>query len=177
MATTTLRERLAEYGDRIAVLEARAKYEAGGMASPRIRRHLAALRREEEAARAVVRLAPEEAEERLGRLATRIEVAEHALTADLTEDRERFVASVTAELHGWDTYLERLQTTAAARARQARERAEAEIGDVRRRRMALDERLTQARDANGSWREQRERLAAARDELEQKADELSAKLG
>ncbi|MBV8256624.1 MAG: hypothetical protein JO073_02290 [Actinobacteria bacterium] len=177
MSTTTLRERLAELGDRIAVLEARARYEANGNTSPRIRRHLAALRREEEAARAVVRLAPEEAEERLGRLATRIEVAEHALTADLSEDRDRFMASVAAELHGWDTYLERLQTTAAVRAWKAREQAETAIGDVRRRRIAVDEHLAEAREAPAmAWQEQRERLAAARDELEERADELSAKL-
>ena len=59
----------------------------------------------------------------------------------------------------------------------AREQAEAAIGDVRDRRLAVDERLAQARDAAGDVsQEARTRVTAARDELEEKADELSAKL-
>ena len=76
---------------------------------------------------------------------------------------------------GWDTYVERLQATAVARAGTSRERAEAAIADVRTRRIDVFDRLTQAwRDVNGAWREERDKVSAARDALEQEADELSA---
>jgi len=84
---------------------------------------------------------------------------------------------VEAELHSWDTYLERLQTSVAAKAWKARERAEAAIGDVRIRRIAVGERLAQVRYSDGAAsQEARKRVTAARDELEQKAAELSARL-
>ena len=55
--------------------------------------------------------------------------------------------------------------------------AEAGIGEVRSRRIAVDERLARTRDGVGdAWQEQRNRISAARDELEQRADELSTKL-
>ena len=121
--------------------------------------------------------APDEVEERLGRLKTRLDVAEHALAADSSRDWETFAGAVEAELRSWDTYLERLQTSAASRAWKAREQAEGAIGNVRTRRIAVDERLAEAREAAGDeLRERRERVSAARDELEQKADELSATL-
>ena len=61
-----------------------------------------------------------------------------------------------AELHSWDTYLERLQTSVAARAWKAREQAETAIGDVRSRRIAVDEHLAQVRDAAGdAWQDAR----------------------
>jgi chromosome segregation ATPase len=84
---------------------------------------------------------------------------------------------VEAELESWDTYLERLQTTVATKAWHAREQAEAEIGDVRSRRVAVDERLAQARGVAGDASQaHKERVSAALEEFEQKADELSAKL-
>ena len=59
----------------------------------------------------------------------------------------------------------------------AREQAEAAIADVRTRRIAVYHRLGLAReDVNGACHEQRHHVSAARDELEQKADELSANL-
>ena len=61
--------------------------------------------------------------------------------------------------------------------RAARERAEAAIADVRTERIAVYHRLAQAReDVNGAWHEQRNHVSEARDELERKADELSAKI-
>jgi hypothetical protein len=99
--------------------------------------------------------------------------AEHSLTADLSGDRPTFVAAVEAELDSWDTYLERLQTSVAANAWKTRARAEAAIADVRTRRIAVDEHLANGGEA---WQEQRTLVIAARDELEQKADELSTKL-
>ena len=146
-------------------------------ATPRIRRHLDALHQEETAVRAAVRQAPDEVEEKLGQLKTRLDVAEHSLEADASDDWATFAAAVEAELHSWDTYLERLQTSVAAKAWKAREQAEAAIGDVRSRRIAVDERLAQARDSAGdASQEARKRITAARDELEQKAAELSTKL-
>jgi hypothetical protein len=116
-------------------------------------------------------------EQRLAQLKTRLDVAERSLAADVSGDWPTFAAAVESELESWDTYLERLQTTVAARVWHTREQAEAAIADVRSLRIAVGERLAQAGDgaANGS-QGQRERVGAARDELEQKADELSAKL-
>ena len=65
----------------------------------------------------------------------------------------------------------------AAKAWKAREQAEAAIGDVRGRRIAVGERLAQTRDPAGATsQEARKHITAARDELEQKAAELSTKL-
>jgi cellobiose-specific phosphotransferase system component IIA len=64
-----------------------------------------------------------------------------------------------------------------AKAGNARERAEAAIADVRTRRIAVYDRLAQARDdVDGAWHEQKNHVSAARDELEQMADELSARI-
>jgi hypothetical protein len=170
MSTTTIDEQLAEARRRIHRLQANA-------ASPRIRRHLRALQQEEASARAATRQAPDEVEEKLGLLKTRLDVAEHSLATDLAGDWASFVAAVEAELSSWDTYLERLQTSVAASAWKAREQAEATISEIRSRRIAVDERLAQARASAGAVsHEARRRVTAARDELEEKADDLSANL-
>ena len=172
MSTTTIDDQFAEIRRRVDRLQARAQ-----VGAQRIRRHLDALHQEEAAVRAAARQAPDEVEEKLGRLRTRLDVAEHSLDADASEDWEAFVAAVEAELQSWDTYLERLQTGVAAKAWKVREQAEAAIGDVRSRRIALGERLAQVRDSAGAAsKEAREDLTASRDELEQKAAELSTKL-
>jgi hypothetical protein len=176
MTLNTIDEPLAQASARIGQLKARAQ-RIPAAARPRTRRRIAALQHEETSVRAATRVTPDEFEARLGRLKTRIDIAERSMAADVSDSRVQFAAAVEAELSGWDTYLERLQTAAATTARKAREQAEAAISELRRCRIAVDERLTQAREAaGGSWKEQRERVAAARDELEQKADELSAKL-
>jgi predicted nucleic acid-binding Zn-ribbon protein len=119
--------------------------------------------------------APDEVEEKLGQLRTRLAVAENSLFADVSDEWTRFAAAVEEELRSWDTYLERLQATAVAKAGNARERAEAAIADVRTQRIAVSDRLAQARaEVNVAWHEQRSQVSAARDELERKADELSA---
>jgi len=123
---------------------------AGG--TPRLRRHLDLV---------------EDVEQKLAQLRTRLDVAERSLTADVSDDWPTYAAAVEAELESWDTYLERLQATVATRAWHAREQAERAIGEVRSHRIAVDESL-----AHG----EKELVGAARDELEQKADELSAKL-
>ena len=99
------------------------------------------------------------------------------MVADVSDEWTTFAGAVEDELRSWDTYLERLQATAATKDGNARERAEAAIADVRTRRIAVYDRLAQARrDVNGAWHVQRNHVSAARDELEQKADELSAKI-
>jgi hypothetical protein len=145
VSTTTIEEQLAQVRHRIEQLHASG-------AAPRLQRHLDLV---------------EDVEQRLAQLKTRLDVAERSLAADVSDDWATFAAAVEAELESWDTYLERLQTTVATRAWHAREQAEAAIGEVRGRRLAVNDSL-----AHGV----RERVSAARDELEEKADELSAKL-
>jgi DNA repair ATPase RecN len=154
VSTTTIEEQLAEIRHRIDRLQT-----SGGL--PRLQRHLDLV---------------EDFEQKLAQLKTRLDVADRSLAADATDDWATYAAAVEAELASWDTYLERLQTTAATRAWHAREHAEAAIGDVRSRRIAVGERLKQAPVGDGGWQEYRERVGEARDELEQKADDLSAQL-
>ena len=176
MSTTTIEEQLAEIRGRIDRLRT-LEQAAAGAERARIRRHLDVLQQEEASVRDALRHAPDDVEEKLGQLSTRLVVAEHSLAADLSDDWTTFAAAVEAELRRWDDYLERLQTSVAEKAWKARERAEAAIGDVRNRRIEVDERLAHARNASGDATEDaRRRVTAARDELEQKADELSAKL-
>jgi DNA repair exonuclease SbcCD ATPase subunit len=154
VSRTTIEDQLAEVRRRIEQLHA-----SGG--APRLRRHLDLV---------------DDVERKLAQLKARLDVAERSLAADVSGDWTVFAAAVEAELESWDTYLERLQTTVATRAWHAREQAEEAIGDIRSRRIAVDERLAQALEAAGDRQEQWQRVSAARDELEQKADELSAKL-
>lgn len=176
MSTTTIEDQLTDVRRRMARLQVLAH--SGLVAErARIQRHLDALHREEASALAAVRGGSDEAEQKLGQLRTRLAVAENSLAADASDDWTTFAAAVEDELRTWDTYLERLQATAVAEAGTARERAEAAIADVRTRRIAVYDRLAQARDdVDGAWHEQRNHVSAARDELEQKADELSEKI-
>jgi small-conductance mechanosensitive channel len=163
MSRTTVEDQLAEFRRRIDRLQALAQVDAAVQRS-RIQRHLDALHTEEASVAAAARWAPDEVEEKLGRLKTRLIVAEHSVVADVSDDWATFAAAVEGELRSWDIYLERLQTSAAAKALEARD-------------LAIDDRLAQARTAAGdAWQEQRKRVTAARDELEQKAAELSTKL-
>ena len=176
MSTTTIEDQLAEVRRQIARLQALAQTRpaAGGA---RIQRHLDALHQEEASVLAAVRGGPDEVVEKLGKLRTRLAVAENSLIADVSDEWTRFAAAVEDELRSWDTYLERLQATAVAKAGNARERAEAAIADVRTQRIAVDDLLAQAReDVNSAWHDQRNHVSSARDALEQKADELSASI-
>ena len=111
MSRTTIEEQLVRIRQRVGSI--RLRLHADGRAErSRIERHLEALHDEEVSLRSAARSAPDEVEERLGRLRSRLDVAEHALTADSSGDWATFAAAVEAELRSWDTYLERLQTTA-----------------------------------------------------------------
>jgi hypothetical protein len=173
---TTIEDELAEVRFRIDRMQARAQAGVPADVLPRIQRQLDALHQDEASVRAPASQAPDEVEEKLGRLKSRVDVAEHSLTADLSDDWATFAAAVEEELRGWDTYLERLQTGVAANASKTREQAETAIAEVRSRRIAVEERLAQACDGAGDGgREQRERVTAARDELAQKAHQLPTK--
>lgn len=176
MSAITNDDQLAEIRRRIDRLQALAQ--AGPAEnSPRIRRHLDALRREEASIVAAAPEAADHVDEKVGQLKTRLAVAENSVVADISDDWTTFARAVEDELRSWDTYLERLQATAATKDGSARERAEAAIADVRTRRIAVDDRLAQARkNVNGAWHEPRKHVIAARDELERKADELPAKV-
>jgi len=177
MTTTAIEDQLAEVRRRIYRLQARAKAAEALGVRTRTRRHLDALAQAEAAVHDAAGLPPDEVEDALGQLKTRLDVAERSLAVDLSDDWPTFTVAVKAELHSWDTYLERLQASAAAKAWKARERAEAAIGEIRSRRIAVDEHLARANGAGGAvWQEHRTRVTAARDELERKADELSASL-
>jgi hypothetical protein len=174
MNTIKISDELAEIRGRIDRL--RAFEQAGGAGErARVRRHLGILRTEEASVREDLLHAPDEAEARLGRLRTRLYVAEHSLAADLSDDWATFASDVEAELRRWDDYLERLQTTAAAKAPNEREQAEAAIGLVRTRRIEVGERVAEARDvAAYAPEEARRRVNVAREKLERQAGELSA---
>ena len=173
MSTTTIDDQLVEIRRRIDRLQARARADA-----PRIWRHLDALGQAEAAVRAALRQeASDEVEETLAQLKTRLDIAERSLEADASDDWPTFAAAVEAELRSWDTYLERLQTSVAAKAWKAREQAEAAIGEVRSRRIAVGERLVQAPHSDDPPSQNaRKRITAARNELDKRAAELSTKL-
>ena len=175
MPTTTVEERLAEMGRQVDGLEAKARA-GGGQAKSRIQRQLGALRQQEASARAAAHEGTEAFDEKFEQFEARFRVAQSSLAADLASNRKKFADAVENELHSWDTYFERLQAQTALRAASAREQSEAAISDLRRRRNTLAERLADARSASGeAWDEQKQRIAAARDDLERKADEVSAK--
>jgi hypothetical protein len=177
LTITTIEDQLAEVRFRIDRMQARAQAGAAADVQSRIQRHLDALHQDEASVRAAANQAPDEVEEKLGRLNSRLDVAEHSLTADLSDDWATFAAAVEEELRSWDTYLERLQTAVAANAWKTREQAETEIAEVRSRRIAVEQHLAQACDGAGDGgHEQRERVTAARDELAHKAHQLPTKL-
>ena len=175
MSTPTIEDPVKDARRRIDRLQAFAQIAPAD--SSRIRRHLDALHREEAFVLAAARETPDEVDQKLGQLRTRLAVAQNSLLADIADEWTTFAGGVEDELRSWDTYLERLQATVVAKAGNARERAEAAIADVRTRRIAVDESLEQARDdVDGAWHEQRNEVDAARDELEQKADGLLARI-
>jgi hypothetical protein len=175
MPTTTFEERLAQMGRQIDQLEAKGRSSASE-ATARIQCEIGALREQEACARAAAAEPTDSFDEKFEQFQARLRVAQSAVAADLTENREEFADAVDDELREWDTYFERLQAQTALRAASTREKGEAGISDLRRRRNEVAERLVDVRAASGeAWEEQKKRLGAARDDLERKADELSAR--
>jgi hypothetical protein len=162
-------------GRRIDGLDAKARA-GGGEANSRVQRQLGGLRQQEASARAAAHEGAEAFDAKFEQFAARFRVAQSSLAADLADNRKKYADAVENELHNWDTYFERLQAQTALRAASAREQSEAAISDLRRRRNTLAEQLADARSASGeAWDEQKKHIAAARDDLERKADEVSAK--
>jgi hypothetical protein len=170
MRVSNVNHQLAELSRRIDRLEGLVQVDAAVDASPRIRRDVGALHDGEELVLAAARRAPDDVEETIGLLQTRLAVAEHAAVADLSDDWNTFAAGVEDELRSWNAYLDRLQASLADKDRNARGRANTAIDDVRTCRIAVYDELVQAGDGQA----RRERVAAARNELVQRADELSA---
>lgn len=176
MSTTTIDDQLAEVRRRIERLQARASA-VSSPESVRPARCLAGLRRMEISARAAAHDDPGALGEKLAQLNARLDVAEHSLAVDVAADRAAFAAAIDAELRSWDTYLERLQMSVAAKASLARERSETAIGRIRACRIAVDEHLSDLRaDSGDAWPHERRRVTEACTELERRADALSAKL-
>ena len=125
MSTTTIEDQLTELRSRVDWLQALATEipEHTG-----IWRHVHAVRGQEAAVLNAARESPDDAfDEKLGQLKTRLAVAERSLVADMSDDWATFAEAVEEELRSWDTYLERLQATAATRPWKARKQAEAAI--------------------------------------------------
>lgn len=175
MGTTAVDERLDEMRRQIEALEAKGR-SSTGEAKSRIQRQLGTLRQQETSARAAAEKRTDTFDEKFEQFQARFHIAESAIAADLSGNRNEFADAVDDELRKWDTYVERLQARAALRAATARDRAESSISDLRRRRNNIAERLVVARTSSGDeWNEQKKQIGAARDELQRKADELSAK--
>jgi hypothetical protein len=174
MGTTAVDERLDEMRRQLEALEAKARATSGEPKS-RIQRQLGTLRQQEASARTAAEQWTDTFDEKFEQFQARFHVAESAVAADLSGNRNEFADGVDDELHKWDTYFERLQAQTALRAANARERAESSISDLRRDRNDIAERLAAARTSSGGgWNEQRKQIGAARDELQRKADEFSA---
>jgi hypothetical protein len=160
--------RLAEAHGRVERLEEDAQGTAEENA--RITRHLDAVRAAQASAVAAAREAGDRFENALETLATRLAIARHRLTAELTHDRDRFEWAVEQELRDWETYLSRLEHGSAKEGSTGGASQEA-VAELRLRYKAVESRLGELRAATGeTWSERRELVEAALDELEQAAD-------
>lgn len=190
--------RLDEMHERIGELETKAQ-EAGDRAKQSIEGQVEALRQHEAAARAAAREAHEvrtrnvaahaeaaetklrqvdgAADAKVEQLQTRLKAAEKALAAELAEDRQAFTDAINAYLDDFKELSEELNQKAKTLSGSAREQADAAISDVRRSRDAVAEQVAQARAASDErWRESKASVAAARAELERKADAAMKKI-
>ena len=139
----------------------------------RIRRHLDAVRGAEASAAKAARGTRDRFGGALEDLVTRLVIARHRLVAELTNDRRLFERAVEAELREWRVYGERLRQRAAAKGGSAAERSQLALAELESRNDEVARRLREVRTASDeTWRERRERVDAALDELEHAADAL-----
>ena len=160
---------------RIKGLEATAA-SATAPAKGRIDQQLATLRAHETAARSIAHQDPRAFDERFEECSRRLRVAHSAVEPRLRRDPERFTDAVEerSSTNGTRT-SSGCRRRPRSEPREPRHQAEAAISRVRQRRNSVADQLTHARAARGpAWDEEKARLAALRDELERKADELSA---
>jgi len=175
VATKTTDDMLAEIRRHIDQLEARADSAAADTRA-RLQDRFARLREEEASAWAAIRAKAEAVDEKVRQLEIDIAIAENRLASEMAEDATSFAEAVEAELHDWDAAIERLQTRVVTRAQDVREQAEAEIAALRQARNRAAERLTALRaSADDAWQVQRNRVAEALDDLEQKVREAALK--
>ena len=167
MATKTIDDTWAEIRRQIDELETRA-VRGEHRTRARLRDRLESLRAEEAAAWEAVHEQAEAVDEKVRQLEIDIAIAESRLASELADDTTSFAEAVEAELHDWDAAIERLQTRAATKPQAAREQAEAEIAALRRARNRAAEQVAALPGFSDSWKEQRDRITNALDELERK---------
>jgi DNA anti-recombination protein RmuC len=176
VATRTTEDVLAEIRRHIDALEASADGSAPETRA-RLQDRFDSLRKDEASAWAAAGEKAEAVDEKFRQLEIDIAIAESRMASEMADDASSFAEAVEAELHGWEATIERLQTHAATNAEHAREQAEAEIAELRRWRNRAAERLAEVRtSAGGAWEEQKTRVLAALEELEQKVRNAMAKI-
>ena len=161
--------RLTIAKSRIDDLEADARGAGSLEETTQVNRHVEALRKAYASARAAAQAAGSRFEDTFEELGTRLRIAEHRRAAEVARTRDDFVRSVEAELHAWDSYLDQLQKRSVAQTRGGR--AEVSTSELRLRRNEAARRLGDVRTApDGVWREHRERVFEALDELDHAAE-------
>jgi predicted nucleic acid-binding Zn-ribbon protein len=165
---------LAETRRHIDELEARVDSSATETQA-RLQHRLDSLREQEASAWEAVRAKAEAVDEQFRQLEIDIAIAENRLAAELADDVTSFEEAVEAELHDWDTAIERLQTRAAAKAQEARKQAEAAIAALRQARNRAAGLLTALHASSDAWKEQTNRVTEALDDRELKVREAALK--
>jgi hypothetical protein len=138
-----------------------------------IRRHLDAVRAAEASAAEAARGTRDRFEDALEDLGTRLAIARHRLVAEVTNDRRLFERAVEGELREWRMYGERLRERSAAEGGSEAERSQLALAELDSRQDEVLRRLHEMQAApDETWRERRERVETALDELEHAADAL-----
>jgi hypothetical protein len=176
VSTITKEERLAEIRQRIDDLKARAG-DGAGESQARLDRTFDALLDDADAANAALEEKADAVADRFTELELRVEAASNRVAAEMAGDASTFADAVEAELGDWDAAIERLQARSAVKAYTAREQAEVSVAELRKARNRAAERLAESRSSSGeAWEDQKKRVTAALEDLEQKAREATAKL-
>jgi hypothetical protein len=175
VSTMTKEQRLAGIRQQIDDLEARAR-DGTAETQARLQRTFDALRDDADAASVALDEKAGAVEDRFAELQSRVDIAANREAAEMTSDATSFADAVEAELHDWDSAIERMQARAAVKAYSARERAEASVAELRKARNRAADRLAESRSSSGeAWVDQKKRVTAALEDLEQRAREAAAK--
>jgi chromosome segregation ATPase len=175
LVTRTTDDMLAEIRRHIDELEARVDSSAAETRA-RLQNRLDSLRKQEVSAWEAVREKAEAVDEQFRQLEIDIAITESRLASELADDAMSFEEAVEAELDDWDAAIERLQTRAATKAQEAREQAEAEIAALKQARNRAAERLTALHASSDAWKEQRNRVTDALDDLERRVREAALRI-
>ncbi|HEX2292761.1 MAG TPA: hypothetical protein VHH55_05565 [Gaiellaceae bacterium] len=162
MSQALAEARLTSAESRIDILASEARGSADDKS--RIDRHVEALRKAHASASAAARAAGSRFDDALEELGTRLAIAERRRAAEVADDRDDFVHAVEAELHAWDGYIELLEKRRAAGT------TDVSTSELRSRRNEAAKRLGDMRMTPGdTWRERREEVFQALDELDREA--------